>query len=94
MVDDFFQQKPKHSFQSTSLKKRSVLFHSLFYTSFAGFILGSLLGYLHIKGWIASAEGGLILYAITLGITAILSSSFVLYQVRQNQRQPAKVKQR
>jgi FtsH-binding integral membrane protein len=60
------------------------LFRILFYTSLLGFIGGITFGYLHMKGVVPSAEDGMILYGITLGIGAILSTLFVLYQIRQN----------
>ena len=93
MIDDFFQKKSTSS-PATSIPKLwgSFLFRSLFYTSILGFIAGLIFGYLHIKGWISNADKGLILYAVTFGIGALLSTAFVLYQSRLNQRKTEKVK--
>ena len=90
MIDDFFQKQLSHS--STSKMGWKHLFRILFYTSFVGFILGFAFGYLHIKGWVPNAEEGMVLYAITIGIAALLSTSFVLYQVRHNRLKVEKIK--
>lgn len=90
MIHDFFQTCLKIP---AAFKDRwPFLFRCLFYTSMAGFISGCALGYLHVKGWVSHAEDGLILYAATFGIGAVLSTSFVLYQVRQNQLKAERVK--
>jgi hypothetical protein len=93
MIDDFFQRKspPSPSKDPPNLWG-SFLFRSLFYTSFLGFIVGLVFGYLHMKGWIPSADKGLVLYAVTFGIGALLSTAFVFYQSRQNQRKVERIK--
>ncbi len=93
MIDDFFQKKssPSPSKDIPNLSD-SFLFRSLFYTSILGFIAGLIFGYLHMRGWIPNAEKGLIMYAVTFGIGALLSTSFILYQSRQNQRKADKIK--
>lgn len=93
MIDDFFQ-KNSHPSPSKGIAKLrgSFLFRSLFYTSILGFTTGLIFGYLHIRGWISNADNGLILYAVTFGIGALLSTSFVLYQSRQNQRKTEKIR--
>lgn len=92
MIDDFFQKQPCASSRHTPKFISGFLFRCLFYTSIAGFISGSTFGYLHIKGWVPNAEEGLILYGITFGIGAILSTSFVLYQARQKQLKAEKIR--
>jgi hypothetical protein len=95
MIDDFFQKKsPSSPVAGIPNLGRALLFRILFYTSLAGFVSGSIFGYLHMKGWIPKAEEGLILYAATFVIGAILSSSFVLYQSRQSQLKTKKIKER
>lgn len=91
MIDDFFQKQLSHS-SSTFKMGGKHFFRILFYTSVIGFILGLAFGYLHIKGWVPNAEEGMVLYAITIGMAALLSTSFVLYQVRQNQLKTEKIK--
>ena len=93
MIDDFFQKKSPHS-SSTGISKfwSSLLFRSLFYTSILGFITGLVFGYLHMRGWVPNANEGLMLYAVTFGIGALLSTAFVTYQSRLNQRKLEKVK--
>jgi hypothetical protein len=91
MIDDFFQKQLSHA-SSPTKNWGNVIFRIFFYTSLGGFILGVTCGYLHIKGWVPNAETGMVLYAITIGIAALLSTSFVLYQVRQNRLKAEKVK--
>lgn len=93
MIDDFFQKKsPPSPSKGIPNFWNSFLFRSLFYTSLLGFFSGLIFGYLHIKGWIPDADKGLILYAVTFGIGAVLSTSFVLYQSQQNQRKVERIK--
>ncbi len=93
MIDDFFQKKSTSSPTARIPNPwSSFLFRSLFYTSILGFIAGLIFGYLHMRGWIPNAEKGLIMYAVTFGIGALLSTSFILYQSRQNQRKAEKIK--
>jgi hypothetical protein len=92
MTDDFFEEQPTVPTASLLRRKGAFLFRCLFYTSIAGFISGSAFGYFHIKGWAPNAEKNLILYAITFGIGAILSTAFVLYQDRKNQLKPEKIR--
>ena len=93
MIDDFFQRKSTPSpSRGTSKPWGSFLFRSLFYTSILGFLAGLIFGYLHMRGWISNADKGLILYAVTFGIGALLSTSFVIYQSRLNQRKTEKIK--
>lgn len=91
MIDDFFQKQLSHS-STPSKNLGNVVFRIFFYTSLGGFILGLTCGYLHIKGWVPNAEAGMVIYAITIGIAALLSTSFVLYQARQNRMKAQKVK--
>jgi hypothetical protein len=91
MIDDFFQKTPSASSPS-SKGKPTLLFRGLFYTSLAGFFSGLLFGYLYMRGWVPNAENGLILYAVTFGIGAVLSTSFVLYQSKLNQLKSGKIK--
>jgi len=91
MIDDFFQKKSS-SARGISRLRNSFLFRGLFYTSIVGFITGLVFGYLHMTGWLSTADEGLILYGVTFGIGALLSACFVLYQSRQNKQKPAKVK--
>lgn len=91
MIDDFFQKKSPTSTGISKLRN-SFLFRGLFYTSILGFVTGLAFGYLHMRGWLSTADEGLILYGATLGIGALLSACFVLYQSRQNKQKPAKVK--
>ena len=95
MIDDFFQRKSTPS-PSKGIPNfwNSFLFRSLFYTSILGFLAGLIFGYLHMRGWISNADKGLILYAVTFGIGAVLSTSFVLYQSRLNQRKAERIKLR
>lgn len=92
MIDDFFQKQPSVQLFSIPKGKWPFFFRCLFYTSIVGFIVGSVLGYLHIKGWVKNAEGGLVLYGMTFGIGAILSTAFVFYQSRQNQLKTEKIR--
>jgi hypothetical protein len=92
MIDDFFQQQPYVSAQPIPKSKWRYLFRCLFYTSIAGFISGSTFGYLHIKGWMPDAEEGLILYGVTFGMGAILSTFFVFYQARQGRLKSEKIR--
>lgn len=93
MIDDFFQKKSTPADSSGfSTIWGSFFFRSLFFTSILGFISGLTFGFLHMKGWVSNADKGLILYGVTFGIGALLSTSFVLYQTRQNQRKAEKVK--
>jgi hypothetical protein len=93
MIDEFFQKNhPPSPLKGSPNLWDSFLFRSLFYTSIIGFISGLFFGYLHIRGWIPNADKGLILYGVTFGIGALLSTSFVLYQCRQNQRKVERIK--
>ena len=92
MTDDFFQQLPHNSPSQESTSGWSFLFRCLFYTSLSGFVIGAIFGYLHIKGWGPNAEEGLILYGVALCIGTILSTCFVLYQVRQNSLKTEKIR--
>lgn len=92
MIDEFFQKSISSPPTRSAKPRMPFLFRSLFYTSILGFIAGLIFGYLHMKGWIPNAEKGLIMYAVTFGIGALLSTSFVLYQSRQNQRKVEKIK--
>ncbi len=93
MIDDLFQKKSIPSPAAGASKLwGSFLFRSMFYTSILGFFSGLIFGYLHMKGWVSSADKGLILYAVTFGIGALLSTSFVLYQSRLNQRKAERIK--
>lgn len=92
MIDDFSQKQPSVSLESIPKSKWHFLFRCLFYTSIAGFISGSTFGYLHIKGWMPNAEEGLILYGITFGLGAILSTFFVFYQARQGRLKAEKIR--
>lgn len=92
MIDDFFQKKSPSASSGFSTIWKSFFFRSLFFTSIFGFISGLTFGFLHMKGWVSNANKGLVLYCVTFGIGALLSTSFVLYQTRQNQRKTEKVK--
>lgn len=92
MIDDFFQKNSPLSSKGVSKLWDSFVFRSLFYTSIFGFISGLAFGYLHMGGWIPNADKGLILYGVTFGIGALLSTSFVVYQSRQNQRKVERIK--
>jgi hypothetical protein len=81
--DDMLKKEQGHK-SPHSKTKWHLLFRILFYTSLVGFICGVGFGYLHMRGWLADAEEGMILYASTLGVAGVLSTSLVLYQVRQN----------
>lgn len=82
--DENVTKKHQASTLTHSKSKFHIFFRVLFYTSILGFIGGLTFGYLHIKGYVSNAEEGMILYGITLGIAALLSTSFVVHQVRQN----------
>lgn len=95
MIDDFFQKKPPAASAhtpNTPKRERHFLFCSLLYTSLAGFVAGSVFGYLHLTGWIPNADEGLILYGVTFSVGAILSTSFALYQSRLNRLKAQKIK--
>lgn len=92
MIDDFFQKTPSASYALSKKNKRTIIFRGLFYTSLIGFLSGLVFGYLYIRGWVPNAENGLILYGITFGIGACLSTSFVLYQSKLNQLKSEKIK--
>jgi hypothetical protein len=94
MIDGYFQRPLNRSSSKQPNFGRTFCFRSFFYTSIVGFISGFAFGYLHLLGWIPRAETGLLLYSITLGIAAILSSSFVYYQLRQSQLKVEKIKQK
>jgi hypothetical protein len=92
MIDDFFQKQPLSPSFSLFKGRVPFFFRCLFYTSILGFIAGSVLGYLHIKGWVKNAEEGLVLYGMTFGIGAVLSIAFVFYQSRQHQLKTEKIR--
>lgn len=74
----------KYRMKSASHSTWHVILRIVFYTSLVGFISGVSLGYLHLQGWVPDAEQSLLIYALTFAIGAILCTSFVLYQVKQN----------
>lgn len=80
-------------FEKTDIRSvRGLVIQCVLYTSISGFIAGIAFGYLHLIGWIPNAEEGLFLYAITIGIIAIISLSVGYYQFRQSQDQMVKVR--
>jgi hypothetical protein len=91
MIDDFFQKQPLLSSFILFKGRGAFFFRCLFYTSILGFIAGSVLGYLHIKGWVKNAEGGLALYCMTFGMGALLSTAVVFYQSRRHQLKTEKI---
>jgi hypothetical protein len=74
---------PHNDSSNTPTTRSSICYYSLFLTSLLGFFSGLCLGYLHMTGWIQTADEGLRLYGYAFGISAAFSLFLAIRRSRK-----------